>query len=186
MLEGDVDRYGELVGKYQTTALRLAFSLLANYEDAKDISQEAFISAYRSLRKFRGGAKFSTWLYRIVVNRCKDLWRNRRRRPMAGAIFRDTSFEHEDTSLFIDVEVSAASPSEQLANRELAKRLSAAIGGLSMKQRSAFVLHHVHGFPLDEIASIMRCSLGTVKTHIFRATEHLKMDLEPWRKQEGF
>ncbi|MBI2496080.1 MAG: sigma-70 family RNA polymerase sigma factor [Candidatus Omnitrophica bacterium] len=72
VLRGDVDRYAELVDKYQAWARRVAFSLLGNYEDARDASQEAFVSAYRSLGRFRASAAFSTWLYRIVVNECKD------------------------------------------------------------------------------------------------------------------
>jgi RNA polymerase sigma-70 factor (ECF subfamily) len=79
--------------------------------------------------------------------------------------------------LFVDVEDPAASPRDQLANRELGRQLSAAIGRLPMKQRTAFLLHHVHGLPLAEVAAVMRCRLGTVKSHLFRATEHLKETL---------
>lgn len=180
VLEGDVDRFAELVDRYQEHALKLAFSLLGNYEDAKDASQEAFVSAYRSLRRFRGGAKFSTWLYRIVVNECKDVYKRRAHQPVVVAgvgsprHWRGEPDPDQNGVLFVDVEDPAAGPSDQLANRELGHRLSAAIAGLPMKQRTAFLLHHVHGLPLAEVASVMRCRLGTVKSHIFRATDHLK------------
>ena len=174
VLDGDVDRFAELVEKYQEQALRLAFSMLGNYEDAKDASQEAFVSAYRSLGRFRGGAKFSTWLYRVVVNQCKDVYKRRARAPMVVAAVGEPDPEMDGADLFVDVEDPAADPSDQLANRELAQQLSTAIGSLPMKQRTAFLLHHMHGLPLDEVAAVMRCQLGTVKSHIFRATHHLK------------
>jgi len=185
VLDGDVDRYAELVDKYQEGALKVAFSMLGNEEDAKDASQEAFVSAYRSLSRFRGGAKFSTWIYRIVVNECKDVYKRRARQPSVVAAVGEPDPDSNGACLFVDVEDPAAGPRDQLENRELGRQLSAAIGRLPMKQRTAFLLHHVHGLPLEEVASVMRCRLGTVKSHVFRATEHLRGRLVPWMKQEG-
>ena len=187
VLNGDVDRYAELVDKYQGPAIRLAFSFVGNNEDAKDVSQEAFVSAYRSLGRFRQGAKFSTWLYRIIVNECKDAYKRRARQPVAIArVGGEPDLEaSEGTDLFIDVADPTASPSDQLANRELAHQLSGAISRLPMKQRTAFVLHHLHGLPLEEVAGVMRCRLGTVKSHLFRATEQLRKQLSDWLPQGG-
>jgi RNA polymerase sigma-70 factor (ECF subfamily) len=173
VLDGDVDRFAELVDKYQEHALKLAYSFLGNYEDAKDASQEAFVSAYRSLGRFRGGAKFSTWLYRIVVNECKDVYKRRARQPSVVAAVGESDPDRNGV-LFVDVEDPGAGPSDQAANRELAHQLSTEIGRLPMKQRTAFLLHHVHGLPLEEVAAVMRCRLGTVKSHVFRATDHLR------------
>ena len=186
VLDGDVDRYAELVGKYQGQALRLAFSLLGNCEDAKDVSQEAFINAYRSLGQFRGGAKFSTWLYRVVVNECKDAYKRRARQPMVVAgVGEPAPDAGDEASLFmVDVEDPTANPSDAATNQELSLRLSQAIGALPMKQRTAFLLHYVHGLPLDEVAGVMACRIGTVKSHIFRATEALRIALTPWLTQE--
>ena len=184
VLSGDVYCYAELVDKYQGPALRLAFSLLGNDEDAKDVSQEAFVNAYRSLRRFRGGAKFSTWLFRIVVNECKDVYRRRARQPMAVASVGEADPDADPPSLFVDVDDPTASPSDQLANRELGQQLSVAIGKLPMKQRTAFLLHHVHGLPLEEVATVLRCRVGTVKSHLFRATAHLRAMLSPWVGKE--
>ena len=186
VLDGDVDRYAELVDRYQEPALRLAYSLLGNYEDAKDVSQEAFVNAYRSLGRFRGTAKFSTWLYRIVVNECKDAYKRRARQPAVVAGVGEPASDADDTgSLFVvDVEDPAANPGESATNRELSQRLSLAIGDLPMKQRTAFLLHHVHGLSLDETAAAMACRPGTVKSHIFRATESLRVQLAPWTSKE--
>jgi len=184
VLRGDVDRYAELVEKYQGPARRLALSLLGNDEDAKDVSQEAFVSAYRSLGRFRGDAKFSTWLYRIVVNECKDAYKRRAHQPRVVASVGEPDSEQDGPTLFIDVHDPAASPGDQLANRELGRRLSRAIEELPLKQRTAFVLHHVHGMALAEVAVVMGCRVGTVKSHVFRATAHLRTTLTPWVREE--
>ena len=184
VLAGDVDRYAELVDKHQDAALRLAFSLLGNYEDAKDASQNAFVSAFRGLCRFRGDAKFSTWLYRIILNECKDVHKWRARQPLAMVRVGEADPDDEAASLFVDVDDPRAGPDDQLANRELSQHLSAAIRALPMKQQTAFLLHHVHGLSLEETASVMHCRVGTVKSHIFRATEHLQASLRPWLAQE--
>lgn len=180
---GDVDRFAELVDRYQGPAIRLAFSLLGNYEDARDASQEAFVNAYRSLDCFHGGAKFSTWLYRIVVNECKDVYKRRARQPaVAGRI--GPAEPDEPESLFVDVEDPGESPRARLANREVAQQMTAALRTLPLRQRTAFLLHHVHGLALQETAETMGCRIGTVKAHIFRATESLRKRLTPWITQE--
>lgn len=186
VLAGDVDRYAELVDKYQGPALRLAFSLLGNAEDARDASQEAFVNAYRALSRFRRGAAFSTWLYRIVVNECRDARRRRARQPAATVGLGEPGpAERDGESLFLEVADPAAGPDEQLADRECARQLSRAIAALPLQQRTAFLLHHVHGLPLAEAAGIMGCRLGTVKAHLFRATERLQALLRPWLAKEG-
>ena len=180
VLAGDVDRYAELVDKYQSQALRIAFSLLGHYEDARDASQEAFVNAYRSLARFRGTAQFSTWFYRIVVNACKDAYRRRARQPAVAAsgsgASEDALFEVADT---------AGSPQDALAQREASRQLSAAINRLPQQQRTAFVLHHVHGLPLADVAEVMVCRVGTVKSHVFRAAAALRVHLNGWMTQEA-
>lgn len=186
VLRGDVDRYAELVDRYQAAALRVAFSLIGNHEDAKDISQDAFVSAFQALGRFRREAKFSTWLFRIIVNKCKDAYKHRARRPLVVASIGEPDANNDHPGmLFVDAGDPGGGPGEQLVNRELAQRLSDAIGALPMKQRTAFLLHHVHGLPLEEVAGVMGCRTGTVKSHLFRATEHLRVHLAPWLAQEG-
>ena len=183
VLNGDVDRYAELVDKYQNPALRLAFSFLGNYEDARDVSQEAFVSAYRSLGRFRQRARFSTWLFRIIVNACKDAQRRRARQPVVVASVGEPDGD-PDNLFVVDVADGAAGPGEHSAARELGARLTQAIRMLPMRQRTAFLLHHVHGCSLEEAASVMACRVGTVKAHMFRATESLRHSLGPWLTQE--
>jgi RNA polymerase sigma-70 factor (ECF subfamily) len=185
VLAGDVDRYAELVDRYQDRAIRLAFSFVGNYEDARDVAQDAFVSAYRSLGRFRGAARFSTWLYRIVVNRCKDVHRFRARHPVIPVGVGGAGEDAEGgESLFVDAPDPRPGPSDQAVNRELSHRLTAAIRELPMNQRAAFLLHHVHGLSVEEAARIMGCRSGTVKSHLFRATSSLRERLTPWLTQE--
>lgn len=186
VLGGDVDRYAQLVEKYHRFAIRIAFSFLGNYEDAKEASQEAFVSAYRALARFRQGAAFSTWLYRIVINECKDTYRRSARQPVMVPISGSSAELDASTNLFVtDVEEAGADPRHQLSNRELSQQLSRSIIRLPRQQRTAFLLHHVHGLPLDQVAEVMGCRVGTVKSHLFRATTSLKTQLTPWLAQEG-
>jgi len=185
VLQGDVDRYAALVDKYQGPAHRLAFSLLGNSEDAKDASQEAFVNAYRSLARFRGRAAFSTWLYRIVVNECKDAQKRSARQPLVVASVDQSNGHPHDETIFVDVDDPTANPGDQVETLELSRRLSGTIGSLPMKQRTAFVLHHLHGLTLEEVACVMRCRIGTVKSHVFRATERLRAQLAPWLAKEA-
>jgi len=181
VLDGDIDRYAALVDKYQARALRIAFSLLGNSEDARDASQEAFVSAYRSLARFRGDAQFSTWLYRIVVNACKDAYRRRARQPAAAGL----GGSSEDGEALFEIADASRSPQDALVQREASRRLSAAIDQLPLQQRTAFVLHHVHGLPLAAVAKVMACRVGTVKSHVFRASASLRARLNGWMTQEA-
>lgn len=185
VVQGDVDRYAELVDKYQGPVLRVAYSLLGNHEDARDVAQEAFVNAYRSLGRFRGGSQFSTWLYRIVVNECKDVHRRRARQPAVVASVGEPEESVNGRTIFVDVDDPSAGPRDQMANHELSRRLSGSIEALPMQQRTAFALHHLHGLTLEEVATVMRCRVGTVKSHVFRATEQLRIQLRPWLAQEA-
>ena len=185
VLHGDTDRFADLVNTYQAQAIRMAFSFLGNYEAARDVAQDAFVDPYRCLGSFRGHSRFSTWLYRIIINGCKDACRRRARQPAVAASVGDPDSVVADDGLFVvDVDDTAAGPSDQLANQELSRRLSDAIGHLPEKQREAFVLHHLHGLALEEVADVMGCRTGTVKSHVFRATASLRTSLHPWVSHE--
>ena len=179
---GDTEAFAELVDKYQAMAIKVAFSLLGNEQDAHDAAQEAFISAYQSLPRFRGGAKFSTWLYRIVANKCKDVYRKRAR--TAGSWLRiSTTGSSEREDHLMEIHDPRSGPALKLYNREMAEALNKAISQLPLKQRMAFVLHHLHGMALNEVADVMQCRVGTVKSHVFRATAALKSSMQPWLQE---
>ncbi len=182
VLRGGVDRYGELVERYQQSMWRLAYSMVGNFEDAKEISQNGFFKAYRHLAGFRRSARFSTWLYRIIINECKDFFRRKGRRPAFVQLSSDP--ESEEAVLF-EVADPRGDPSDVVAQRELAEALSQAIERLPMKQKTAFVLHRLQGMSIEEISQVMGCRRGTVKAHLFRASEHLRILMEPFVKEEA-
>ncbi len=181
VLHGDIDRYAELVTRYQAAAWRMAYSFVGNLEDAKELSQNGFVKAYQHLGQFRGRSKFSTWLYRIVANECKDFFKRKARQPAVVSL--DPDPERDDPVLF-DLADDAGGPRDVLANRELATELGMAIQQLYGNQRAAFILHHLNGLSLEETAHIMGCRVGTVKAHLFRACEKLRIHLTPYVTME--
>ena len=183
VLRGEVDRYAELVDRHQTRALYVALGLLGNLDDARDAVQEAFVSAYRNLARFRGRAVFSTWLYRIVVNRCRDVQRQRSRHPAAARIGTAEEAAGNAADWFEPVD-AAGGPDAAAAEQELSRRLSAAVRDLPEQQRLAFLLHRLEGLSIEETATAMGCRAGTVKSHVFRAMAALRQRLEPWLKEE--
>ena len=177
VLQGEVDRYAELVTRHQSATWQLALSLVGNWDDAKELSQNGFVKAYRHLRTFRREAKFSTWLYRIVVNECKDFLRRRVRHPQVVALLPDPE---TDGVVLFDVADPTRNPGEIAVEEEFAMQVSDAIKQLPLQQRTAFVLHHLQGLSLEEVAGVMRCRIGTVKAHLFRACEHLRLRIAPY------
>lgn len=182
VLSGDINRYAELVHRYQLAAWKMAYGFVGNMEDAKELSQNGFVKAYQHLRQFRRRSSFSTWLYRIIVNECKDFFKRKARQPKLVSLIPDPD---EDDPVLFEVEDPAGDPSDTMVNQELAKHLGEAIRGLPMKQRQAFVLHHVHGMSLEETSSVMGCRVGTVKAHVFRACEQLRVRLAPYLSGEA-
>ncbi len=172
VLQGEKERYGELVSKYQLAAWKLAYSFVGDWEEAKDLSQNGFVKAYRHLRSFRGGARFSTWLYRIIANECKDFLRRRGRQPELLILSGCAGDDEGEPAL--DLPDPGAGPRQAAQDRELACKLDRAIGRLPMNQRAAFSLHHLNGLPLEEVSRVMGCREGTVKSHLFRAAQSLR------------
>lgn len=182
--DGDHWASEELVRLYQQKAYAVAYSMCAgDSEEARDLTQEAFLRAFRNLRRFRGDSSFYTWFYRIVANTCLD---SRRRRSRWNRIFpfrrnvavetkgsEDVSEEHPDTE-------EHSNPMTALSGKELSQEIETALAALPNKQRLAFQLKVLHGMNIREIAEIMQAAEGTVKSHLFRATQFLRQALKHW------
>ena len=181
VLQGDLNRYGELVSKYQLSAWKLAYGFVGNFEDARDISQNGFVKGYRGLRSFRRQSKFSTWLYRIIANECKDFLRRKNREAERVELHAENN--GDDPSPF-DAADTSPDPREAASQKELELKMSRALSRLPLKQRMAFTLHHLQGLAQEEVAQVMGCRIGTVKTHLFRASETLRGIIEPLLKRE--
>lgn len=181
VLQGASDRYGELVDRYQLAAWKLAYSFVGDFEEAKDLSQNGFVKAYQNLDRFRGGSRFSTWLYRIVANECKDFLRRKSRRPFLVSLSTpDEPQESDSPVLPFELEDRSSNPRETAQDRELAVQLARAVERLPMKQRTAFLLRHANGLSLEETSEAMGCRPGTVKAHLFRASESLRSFMGPF------
>ncbi len=158
-LRGHPDAFATLVERYDRAVYHLAYRTLQDPEEARDATQEAFFKAFRSLRTFKPGSKFSTWIFAITYHACCD--RLNRRKRYAGSELperADPSPGPEDRAIALDD----------------ARRLRAAIDALPEKYRTAITLFHLQGKQYEEIAEVLGLPLGTVKTHLFRAKEQLR------------
>jgi RNA polymerase sigma-70 factor (ECF subfamily) len=169
--QGDLNAFNVLVERYQTGVYNVCLRMLGAPAPAEDAAQEAFISAYRSLGRFRGGS-FRAWLFRIAANACYDELRRRKARPATSL---DRTGDEDERPL--DPPDTAPSMEEHAANVELHRALEDALGQLPDEMRLAIVLCDVQGFDYAEIAATMRVSLGTVKSRISRARSRLRVIL---------
>src|SRR5262245_4808592 len=161
-----------LVERYQQRAYRLAWSILRDQEEARDLSQEAFIRLYDVAGSFRGTARFSTWFYRILVNLCLDARRKRRWWHLAAS-----PVDREDgtsESLVEQRPAPADDPVDTLAREEQMGRLWKAVEKLSPQQRAALMLQVQEELPTPEIAAVLKCSEATVRVHLHRALQTLR------------
>lgn len=157
---GDQTAFDTLVRQYQRDLFRLAYRMTGNAEDAKDLSQEAFLRAYRGLGTFDGRSTLSTWLYRITVNVCISHLRQRR-----------TSHEAEGVETYAD---PSPKPLEELEEREVYSAVAQAVADLPPQQRATLLLRVHHGLPYREIAEILESSEGTVRVNYFHAVAKLR------------
>lgn len=172
--EGDAVAFENLIRRYDKQVLSLAYSMVNNTEDAKDIYQEVFVRVYRGLKKFELRSEFSTWLHRITVNYAISY---RKKRTKYSVFTTRLDDEFSDQWQIAD---ESQLPSEEIVHSELKDQLNEILETLSPQQRSVFVLRHYHGHKLKEIAEIMNCNLGTVKNYLFRATQKVQLQLHEY------
>ena len=176
---GDQRAFEMLVVKYQRRIERLISRMVRDDGLAEDVAQETFIRAYRALPQFRGDSAFYTWLYRIAVNTAKKLLVERKRDPV---ISESTLVSHDDgdeTSRAENELSDGETPEAVLASKEIAATVNAAIDALSEDLRQAIVLREIEGLSYEEIADVMNCPIGTVRSRIFRAREAIANRLRP-------
>ncbi len=175
--EGNRDAFGALVLRYQARAVVIAQSILKNLELAKDASQNAFAKAYFGLGRFREEAKFKTWLFKIVVNEAKDVYRKERSRGLFKFWSAQETEEHETESILETIQSSGQSPREAFETQEAKERLERAIDELPEREREVFMLRYLNGLALSEVAETLGIAIGTVKAHLAHGTEKLKIIL---------
>ena len=169
-MAGDPDSFNQLVVRWERPIYALAYRVLGREEDARDVCQETFLRAFRALKGFKGQAKFSSWLYRIALNLCRDWIRRERRSSMV-------------TSLDPDIEPAPADgpveTAEELTVRcDLGRIITRAMTALSEEQRTTIVLKEYHGLTFQEIADLQGCPLSTVKTRLYQGLGVLRRHLQ--------
>lgn len=173
---GDKQAYGLLVAKYQRKLLRLVSRLVRDQAEAEDVTQEAFIKAYRALAGFRGDSAFYTWLYRIGVNTAKNwLVANGRRAPTSTELDNEDAENFGESDLLRDVDT----PERLLMTKQIGETVNDAMAELPEELRTAISLREVDGLSYEEIAQVMDCPIGTVRSRIFRAREAIAVKLRP-------
>lgn len=168
---GDISAFEDLISGYEKKVYNTAYRFFNNAEDAMDVSQEIFIKVFTSLRRFREDSSFSTWLYRIAVNTCIDFLRKKREDvlPIKEEIVMD-----DKTKLGFQTEL----PEEFVEKQEVKQAIMKAISTLPEEQRICIILRDVQGFSYTEISDVLSCSLGTVKSRLFRGRRALKENLK--------
>jgi RNA polymerase sigma-70 factor (ECF subfamily) len=168
---GDNESFNQLVRRWEHPIFALAYRVLGREEDARDVCQETFLRAFRALPGFRGEAKFSSWLYRIALNLCRDWIRRERRAPLVavpeGVDIQDLAAERHQT----------ASVEDLAARAELSREVAAAMELLPTEQRTAIILKEYHGLTFQEIADLMNCPLSTAKTRLYQGLTFLRRRL---------
>ena len=169
---GDLRSFSALVEIYQERAVHIAYSFLGNYEDARDMAQEAFVKAYESLQSFKAESRFYTWFYRILANTCKDFLRKKTVRQHLSFWFHRDGDDPEDP--WANVAGRTKNALENLADQELGDAIVKAMEKLPLQQRSTFSLRYLEGLSLEEIASTMGLSLGAVKANLWHAGQKMQ------------
>ena len=169
---GDVDSFNQLVIRWERPIYALAYRVIGREEEARDVVQETFLRAFRGIKNFRGQAKFSSWVYRIALNLCRDWIRRERRAPIQNA--------PEGVDL---VELAAEQgPVESIetlvARHDMSKAVAGAMALLPEEQRTAIILKEYHGMTFQEIADLQACPLSTVKTRLYQGLTVLRRHLK--------
>jgi RNA polymerase sigma-70 factor, ECF subfamily len=173
----DLPAYNELMRRHHGKIYGLVYNMTSNKEDAEDLVQDVFVKAYASLGRFRGTSSFYTWIYRIAINRTINFLKKRRRSMALSLDNVDEGIERDPAYM----ELSAReSPRRDAVLSELQEKLNKALLTLSEKHRTVVVLHDIQGVPHDEIARMMRCSQGTVRSRLFYARQQLQAELSEY------
>lgn len=168
--EGDIASFELLIAEYQVYAYNIAYRMLGNAEDAKDITQEALIKVYKSISKFKETSNFSTWLYRIVMNTCKDELKKRKEVTLSL----DKEIETKDGTVSIEIGDERLNPSKILERNEVSHLVQEAINTLPDSNRMVIVLRDIQGLSYEEISQVIKEPIGTVKSRINRGRGMLK------------
>jgi len=168
---GDLSAYDELIRRFQERIYATLYNMTSNHEDAADLTQEAFVKAWQALKSFKGDSSFFTWVYRIAVNRTLNFLKSRKKRLHMSLNDLDSGVERNPDLVNL---VSHDTPRRNVGLEELKEKLNEALQQLSESHRMVVILHDIQGLPHDEIATILDCNPGTVRTRLYYARQQLQ------------
>ena len=171
---GDTDAFRKLVERHQKKMLNIAYRMTGDYEEACEVVQEAFLSAFKASTKFRGDAQFSTWLTSITINHARSRIRQITSRFLREGSSTDDPLDTDTGRVIREPPSGDASPEERLAQKEIQQKVQDCIGSLDTEFREVLVLRDIRGFSYDEIHVILNLPDGTMKSRLFRARESVK------------
>ena len=174
--KGDKTAFDLLVRKYQHRIAKLVSRYVRDRAEVDDVTQEAFIKAYRAIKGFRGDSAFYTWLYRIAINTAKNYLVALGRRPLSA----DMEMEEAESSAAVNINLrDTATPERHLLADEIGRTVERSLAALPEDLRTAITLREIEGLSYEEIAEVMDCPIGTVRSRIFRAREAIDKELQP-------
>jgi RNA polymerase sigma-70 factor (ECF subfamily) len=176
--QGGLDAFEQLVAKYQKRMLNIAFRLIGDYDEACEAVQDAFVSAYKNLKTFRGEAKFSTWLTAVTLNHARNRLKQVRARQSRMAFSLDDPVQTDDGEMSRELPSREPSTLDLLENHDIRDKVQGCIKALDPEFREVIVLRDMQDFSYDEIGSILKIREGTVKSRLFRAREAIKACLK--------
>jgi len=178
---GDVGSFEQLVLLHQDKVYSLSLKLIGSAQDAEDLAQEVFVRAYRHIASFRGDSDFGTWLHRITVN----TWLNQKRKNQPKAAYSlDEPIHSDDGEVKREVADMSEEPESVLLASQMSEKLQKAVEGLPKDQKAVILLREVEEYTYEEIAKIMACSIGTVKSRLARARDALRVSLNGYKAQD--
>lgn len=175
---GEKEVFNVLADRYAGRAYQIAYGVLGSREDAEEVAQDVFVRIYKALPRFRGDSRFSTWMYRIAMNLARNKYRWNKSRGSQKKISLEETEEEEDNSYGIQVPAKEPSPDEQADLTEYQQKVMREINNLPALYKEALILRNVEEMSYEQIAEILDCKLGTIKSRIARAREELRKRLE--------
>lgn len=178
-LDGELPAFEKLVTRYQNKIVGFSARMLNDQDEAEDVAQEVFIKAYRSLESFRGDASFSTWIYRIATNLCIDRLRAKKRRPQQ-AYSLDEPYDKEEDKGGREIADFSNEPTREVEREELRRRVRQVMSEMPEKMRTILIMCDMQGMAYEDIAKVLNCPIGTVKSRLFHARADLGRRLRPY------
>ncbi len=183
-ISGDVDAFEKIVLTYEKKVYNIAYNMFTNEQDAYDASQEVFLKLYKNLHSFKFDSSFATWLHRIAVNTCIDEYRKKKKHLQQAAFSFDEPLENESSSIKRQIKDDGLTPEEQIVKHETVSEVQRAIENLKEEHKTIIILRDIRGHSYEEVAEILACSVGTVKSRLSRARSALKQIILDMREQK--